>query len=172
MLIRPLDIVADFAAVTDLHVRAQDFWTLTDTPIDPAAAKPHFDPVLKATEFFTEAPPGGDPATSVRLGQYCNSTLVGIAELAFNYPEPQDAYLGLMLLDPQMRGQGLGPQLLAQVENLARNAHAPILYLAVLQANPRGRAFWERMGFAATGKTGLDADTGHILHRLMKPLVA
>ena len=38
--------------------------------------------------------------------------LDGVASLAFGWPEPADAYLGLMLLDPQARGQGLGPHLL------------------------------------------------------------
>ena len=170
MLIRTLDPIADFDAVTDLHARARDYWVLADGPIDPAAAKPLIDPSLKATEFFTEAPPGGDPATSLHLGQFSGNTLVGMAELAFGFPEPQDAYLGLMLLDPAMRGKGLGPHLLAHVETLAREAHAPALFLAVLQANPRGRAFWERMGFTATGRSSTDDTTGHILHRLMKPL--
>ncbi len=172
MLIRTLDPITDFDAVTDLHARAQDYWVLADGPIDPAAARPLIDPSIKATEFFTQAPPGGDPATSYRLGQFYDDTLVGLAELAFGYPEPKDAYLGLLLLDPNMRGKGLGPQLFAHVETLARNALAPALFLAVLQANPRGRAFWERMGFSATGRSGTDDATGHILHRLKKPLPA
>ncbi len=172
MLIRPLDPVTDFTAVTNLHARAQDYWLLADSPVDPAADKSIIDPTLKATEFFTDAPPGGDPAKSHRLGQFHNNTLVGLAELAFDYPEPKDAYLGLMLFAPDMRGQGFGPQLLAHVETIARNAQAPALYLAVLGENPRGRAFWQRMGFADTGRSGQDSATGHTLHRLMKPLVA
>ena len=36
---------------------------------------------------------------------------------------------------------------------------------------PGGRGyFWEREGFATTGRSGTDPATGHILHRLAKPL--
>ena len=55
-------------------------------------------------------------------------------------------------------------------ETLARSRGAARLYLAVLDANPRGRAFWQREGFSPTGLSRKDPDTGHILHRLVKDL--
>lgn len=48
--------------------------------------------------------------------------------------------------------------------------HAARLYLAVLDVNPRGRAFWLREGFTPTGKRGQDKITGHWLERLEKVL--
>ena len=161
MLIRSLDPIRDLAAVTALQTEAQDYWHL---------AEGHCNPAQKAVEFFTDGPPGCDPARSHRLGLFANDRLGGLAELSFGFPAPNDAYLGLMLLAPRLRGQGAGPILLAEVESRARAAAAPTLYLAVLEANPRGRAFWERMGFAPTGHSGHDADSGHRLHRLFKSL--
>jgi GNAT superfamily N-acetyltransferase len=32
--------------------------------------------------------------------------------------------------------------------DVARARHAPRLFIAVLEANPRARAFWEREGFS------------------------
>ena len=161
MLIRSLDPAQDLAAVTALQAEAQDYWLL---------AEGHCDPARKAAEYFTDCPPQCDPAQSLRLGLFDDGQLGGIAELSFGFPNPGDAYLGLMLLAPRLRGIGAGPILLADIEARARAADAPRLYLGVLEANPRGRAFWQRMGFQPTGKTGQDPDTGHILHRLVKPL--
>jgi len=75
-----------------------------------------------------------------------------------------------MLLGPWAQGAGHGRTFLAHAETLARKRHAPRLYLAVLDANPRGRAFWEREGFKATGKRGQDKITGHWIERMVKPL--
>jgi ribosomal protein S18 acetylase RimI-like enzyme len=56
------------------------------------------------------------------------------------------------------------------LEDRARGRGMRGIYLAVLAANPRGWAFWEKQGFRHTGKSGLDRDTGHQLHRLGKAL--
>ncbi|MDZ4394676.1 GNAT family N-acetyltransferase [Cypionkella sp.] len=161
MLIRELDPIRDLAALTTLQTEAQDYWLLADG---------HCNPAQKATEFFTDCPPNCDPAQTHRLGLFHDGKLSGIAELSFGFPAPNDAYLGLMLLAPHLRGSGAGPILLAEIESRARAAGSPTLYLAVLEANPRGRAFWQRMGFKPAGVTGHDAETGHTLHRLAKPL--
>jgi GNAT superfamily N-acetyltransferase len=146
---------------------APDYWVLAEGRCNPDA---------QAGDFFTDAPPGCDPAQSHRLGLFLPAdrgaapVLSGVAELSFGFPEPQDAYLGLMLLGPWAQGLGHGRRFLAHVVALARARGATALYLAVLEANPRGRAFWEREGFRATGKTGQDPATGHVLHRLVRPL--
>ena len=59
--------------------------------------------------------------------------------------------------------------LLAEAETRARNAGAGALYLAVLDANPRGAAFWAREGFTRTGVSRED-EHGHTIRRLLKPL--
>jgi GNAT superfamily N-acetyltransferase len=161
MLIRPLDPSADLAAVADLYRRAADFWQLTDRRLPDLA---------KARAFFTDTPPGCDPAASHRLGLFRDDLLIGVAELSIGWPGPGDPFLGLQLLAPEARGQGLGTAFLAEIEARARATGARSLYLAVLQENTRGRAFWERHGFRPTGVSRHDPDTGHTTHRLMKPL--
>lgn len=166
MLIRSLHPTDDLTAVTALQTEAQDYWLL---------AEGHCDPGQKAAEFFTDCPPGCDPAQSHRLGLFhqdpCSRPILsGIAELSFGFPAPDDAYLGLMLLAPHRRGNGAGAVFLAAVENRARAAGSSALYLAVLESNPRGHAFWQRMGFAPTGVSAHHPDSGNTLHRLVKPL--
>jgi GNAT superfamily N-acetyltransferase len=159
--IRALDPATDLAAVDAFYREAQDYWCLADRrPPD----------LQKAREFFTDGPPGCDPARSHRLGLFVDGTLSGVAELSFGFPQPEDGYLGLMMLAPRLRSAGHGARFLARAEALARAAGCPRLYLAVLQENPRGRAFWESHGFAATGISRADAETGHVIHRLVKAL--
>lgn len=160
-MIRPLDPQTDLFLVAKFHTEAADYWLLADRRAPDAA---------KATAFFTDGPPGCDPARSHRLGLFADGTLAGVAELSFGFPEPDDGYLGLMLLGPDARGHGHGAAFLTHVEMLARAASARRLYLAVLDENPRGRAFWHRHGFQPTGTRRHDTETGHWLERMVKPL--
>lgn len=161
--IEALDPERDLLLVEQFNTEAGDYWLLADrVPPGPQ----------KAAEFFTDGPPGCDPARSHRLGLFHGGRLVGLAELSFGFPQPEDAYLGLMILHPEVRGKGFGARLLAHAEGLARAAGTPRLYLGVLEENPRGRAFWQREGFVATGVMRDDPATGHRTHRLVKPLGA
>ena len=175
--------------VARFYAEAPDYWLLAEGACEPDR---------QSREFFTDGPPGCDPAQSHRLGLFLPSgpvapradksasppargevrgawgaepdRLSGVAEVSYGFPEPADAYLGLMLLGPWAQGAGHGRAFLAHAEALARKRHAPRLYLAVLDVNPRGRAFWEREGFEGTGLTRKDAITGHLIERLVKPL--
>lgn len=160
-LIRALDPAADLEAVWALYAQARAFWCMTDRK-EPTRAT--------AEAFFTDCPPGCDADLSARLGFFEQDRLVGVAEIAFGFPKPADAYLGLMLFEPMSRGRGLGPQFLRHCEDLARAKGCPSLCLAVLEENTKARAFWEANGFVATGLSRFDAETGHTLHRLEKRL--
>ncbi len=160
-MIRPLDPLRDRAAVAELLTRAQDYYHLW---------LGHAPGPTQVEDVFTATPPGCDPAASHRLGLFLSDKLAGVAELSFGFPTASDAYLGLMILAPDARAQGHGAAFLAHIETRARAAQASQICLAVLQANTRGAAFWARMGFAATGLSRHDADTGHTLHRRVKPL--
>lgn len=160
---RNLEATTDRAAVFALLTAAQDYYHLW-LGRAPAAAE--------VDEVFTDAPPGCDPAQSRRLGLWIGPDLCGVAELSFGFPTAQDAYLGLMILHPKARGMGHGAAFLAHAEALARARGCTHLSLAVLQANPRGRAFWSRMGFADTGlsRSHTEGTIPHTSHRLVKSL--
>lgn len=138
MMIRRLDPLSDRALVDAFFQEAADY----------IAIERGEGPGPEVTdEFFTDAPPGCDPAESLRLGLFDGARLIALAETGFGYPTRDDAFLGLMIVAPAARGTGAGPRLLAHIETEARARACKALYLAVLEANPRGRAFWERAGF-------------------------
>ena len=163
MTIRDLTAETDLHAVTAFLAEAADYWLMAEgAPPGPTAAE----------DFFTDGPPNHDPAKQCHLGLFIDNHLSGLAELSFGFPTAQDAYLGLMILAPRLRGQGHGPRLLSEVEARARAAGCPRLYLAVLEANTKGWAFWDRHGFRRTGISRIDNDHGlnHVIHRLVKAL--
>jgi len=161
--IRPL-IPADASTVRDLYDRAADFVMLESgtAPSDTMVA-----------DFFTDCPPGGDLAASCKLGMFIpGGLLVAIADMAFGYPETDDAYIGLLLIDRNCRGMGLGRIFLDHLIATARTRNATRLLIAVLDDNLRGRAFWEREGFRLLQsipdfKAGLKT---HIVHRMWRQL--
>ena len=121
----------------------------------------------KAAEFFTDCPPGCDPARSHRLGLFERDGLIGVAELAFGFPKSNDGYLGLMLLSPSARARA-GSGFLHHIETLARSNACARLCLGVLEEYTRARVFRERRGFRPSGISRIDSDTGHTIHRLEK----
>lgn len=149
-------VEAFFDAVTDYILIERD------TPPGPEVTD----------EFFTDAPPGCDPASSLRLGLFHGDQLTAIAEVGFGYPEPDDAYLGLLIVVPDHRGTGAGADLLRHVEAEARARGCKALFLAVLEANPRGRAFWEREGFTTllTDRPVTLGQKTQMARRMAKPL--
>lgn len=163
MEFRRLSAEQDRSALAAFLTEAQDYYHLWK---GRAPDEGEVDDVLFG------APPNCDPAESLRLGLYLDDRLSGVAELSFGFPEKGDAYLGLMILAPRARSGGRGAMFLAEVERLARAKGCPVLYLAVLEKNTRGRAFWEKMGFAPTGVQRDTEENGiaHRIYRLSKPL--
>lgn len=158
-----MDAAADLERVIGFYADAPDYWLLAQG-VPPGRER--------AQAFFRDAPPNCDPDASARLGLFMDDRLCGIAELSFGFPGVADAYLGLMILGPWAQGRGIGRGFLAHVEALAREAGVSSLYLGVLEANPRGRAFWERAGFSHTGVSREETVNGirHVTHRLRKAL--
>ncbi len=163
MDIRRLDSDRDRALVDELFARSADYVDLErgEAP----------SPAL-TDEFFFETVPDGTLDDALKLGLFEGGRIVGIADVGFGFPEAGDAYLGLMQLAGDARGRGLGAAFLAHVETACRARGASRLYLAVLSANPKGRAFWDRAGFtvALPARPHRMGNRDHFVTRMVKPL--
>ena len=159
----PLDAARDLDAVTALCASAADYLELEVGPENPVAA---------ARRFFNDRPPG-DGVTPLKLGlRRGEGPLVGIADLAIGYPDRRDAFIGLLLLAPDQRGQGLGALAVERLAAMARQRDCTRLLIGVLEANPRGRAFWQRRGFVLEAvRPGLPfGERVHTVFRMSRPL--
>ena len=138
-MIRPLNADADHAAV----------WAFWDSCRDLSEMERGLTDHARQTEgFFHDAPPNADGAKRMRLGIFHEDRLIGVASVDFGFPEATDGYIGLLAFAEDVRGSGLGPKVLAHIEAEAGQRGAKRLYVGVLIANVKGRAFWEREGFA------------------------
>jgi len=157
-MIRPLDIDTDRESVAAFFERAADYVLLeTGSPPNDGTV----------VDFFTDRPPTVDDENVHHLGTHDGADLLGITSVIFGFPEPDDCYIGLLLVSPAARGHGLGARLLTHVKTLARGKGANRLLVAVLDVNPKGRAFWEREGFEFDA-TFPPSDDVHTRHRLTR----
>jgi GNAT superfamily N-acetyltransferase len=77
---------------------------------------------------------------------------------------PDAVHFHQLFLLPERQGRGLGARCAAAVLAEASALGLPVR-LRVLRANPRARAFWERLGFRALGST----DTHDLFERGSDP---
>ena len=158
VVLAPLHPTSDLGAVEAVYRRAADYLAL-ESGLKPDAA---------ARAFFEDRPPTSveQPLKFGIRGE--SGALAAIGDLAFGYPDPVDAYLGLLLLVPEARGRGLGQAILDEVKRFARTRGASRLLIGVLEANRRARAFWEGQGFKLVQTSGPHnfGHRSHVVHRL------
>lgn len=85
---------------------------------------------------------------------------VAVLDVVTGYPGHDTAYIGLLLVAD--KGQGLGSQILAELESRLKAGGYQQIGLAVLSNNPRGRHFWAQHGFVATGSGTAQAADGQV----------
>ncbi|MFK7743775.1 MAG: GNAT family N-acetyltransferase [Roseobacter sp.] len=138
VILKPITHAHHADDALDLAMRAHDYITL-EIGHDPD------DAFIK--DFFTAVPPGLGPACLQTFGAMEGPALIGLICIAEGYEYPDDWWIGLVLLDPAFRGEGIGRQIITDVKQRAWKNNIQWLKLAVLSANPRALKFWHREGF-------------------------
>ena len=156
-----LDPTQDAVRVLDLFERAHDYIEL-ETGKYPDAQY--------VQETLTDKPLQlGDDDIFLTGLQRPDGSLAGLVTNIRHFYQQNEWYMGLMILDPVERGSGLGSQAAQHVFEMARADGAPLIRIAVLDKNPRGRRFWEAQGFVPERRVDDCAD-GLVRHVLYKTL--
>jgi ribosomal protein S18 acetylase RimI-like enzyme len=74
-----------------------------------------------------------------------------VADRALPNSRRRGTELQKLYLSPWATGRGVGTRLLGAVLRRAQAQGAPLVWLGVLDVNPRARALYARLGFVATG---------------------
>ncbi|MDR0298849.1 MAG: GNAT family N-acetyltransferase [Streptococcaceae bacterium] len=98
-------------------------------------------------DFFDTLPPGKTYKDKQTMGIYESTELVGLIDLAENYPIQGTYFLGLLLFLPKVRNQGLGSQAHQEICQQVIESGGDKLRLGVLRNNPAGLRFWQRQGY-------------------------
>ncbi|WNG21245.1 GNAT family N-acetyltransferase [Cystobacter fuscus] len=102
----------------------------------------------EARRMPSERPPGLTPEQPHLMAlRDTHGRSVGVLEGLRDYPSPGEWYLGLLLLSPEVRGQGRGEAVLRAYVDWVRAEGGRLLRLAAVEQNEAGRRFWARMGF-------------------------
>lgn len=136
---------ADASAIHDLYRRCDDYFLLQDgRPASPSDAE----------ILFTDVPSTMSADDQFVVGCWERSGLRALAAVLTGYPNPDDWYLGFLLLDPSVRSRGFGQGMYSVIERWASEHGARRLLVAVLMENEPALRFWKRLGFEELRMTG------------------
>jgi ribosomal protein S18 acetylase RimI-like enzyme len=107
----------------------------------------HMDPTAEAEAIFDEVPPNKRPDDKLVFGLFRHDQLVGVVELLRDYPAQDDWCLGLLIVLPAHRGEGLGAAAVAATTRFVSQSGGRTLQLIVQEQNPGALRFWQRHGF-------------------------
>jgi GNAT superfamily N-acetyltransferase len=119
--------------------RSADYFVLvTGLPINP----------INTQSILEDVPEGKSIEDKVLVGIYSSQdNLIGVLDAIRDHPARGDWWLGLLLIDPLIRGKGLGNVIYAAFEKWVAGLDAKDVYLGVVETNHRAFLFWQRIGF-------------------------
>ncbi len=129
----------DAPVLQRLFEKCQDYMLLVDGhPAVPNAA----------VGEFQDRPPGKSIEDKFLFGIVdSHNELVGELDVLRAYPEEDTWWIGLLLLNPAVRSQGIGEKVLEGFVDYVRANDGKAIMLGVVAENKSAYRFWIRMGF-------------------------
>ena len=127
----------DFDAVLALLERCSDFFHLGGTPISAESLR----------QDMAELPPRCTPERKHYMALWKDGTPWMVLDLVEGYPRSKTLFVGLFVMDPALRRQGVGRTVVTALLKAAKQAGFDRARLACRPDNSAGHAFWESMGF-------------------------
>jgi ribosomal protein S18 acetylase RimI-like enzyme len=133
------------SAVEELQVlleRCADFEILlTGEPPGPTAAE----------DLLVDRPEDHPLRDKFVIGVWTDQGLTAAIDLLRHFPQEHVWYVGLLLVAPESRGQGLGARVVEALVDWVRRQGGRALRLVVQDENPRALAFWRARDFQPIG---------------------
>lgn len=129
----------DFNDVEKLCENCSDYYILVDGVL----------PTIKeVNEIFTDLPPNKSYEDKFVLGIFTNNDkLVGLVDLIRDFPTVGEWMLGLMIIDADERGNGLGTIAHKALNEWAISLGAKTFRIGVVQENYGALKFWTGLGY-------------------------
>ncbi|WP_460067069.1 GNAT family N-acetyltransferase [Streptomyces sp. YKOK-I1] len=171
MILEPLPLTPDrdipaplLTELTALYASNREFQALSGDFPDPDDIRPEQVARALADEL-------AGPRVEVLLAR-SEGRLVGLAITLDRHPDPADPdpWIGLLMVDAGAHGQGYGRRIAERVAERFRADGRTAVRLAVLDANPKGLAFWTALGYEVIGHRP-DLQLGRPCSVLRKQLV-
>ncbi len=145
---------ADAAELQGLFERCSDYVQLySGLPPRPTEGE----------EELHALPPGKELADKFSFGLFSSEQeLVGYVDLMRNYPTEQEWWIGLLMVDPKARNQGLGRLAYEASARWVRSQGGRTIWIGVLEENASAERFWRRLGFEEVRRESHTADGGKL----------
>ena len=141
----------DLDDLQGLLERAGDYFRIV-TGVGPAKDE--------ARRAFVAGPPTKAVNDKRVVGLYgSGNSLIGVLDAITDWPEPGVWTMGMLLLDPAIRGRGTGSALLAAYEHWARSEGAGAFRTAVVSHHERALSFLKRARYEPESQLA-DYDAG------------
>lgn len=131
--------ITEIGKAKDLCLKCSDYYILSggELPVED-----------DAKEIFTALPTNKDYKDKFVLGIFNNiNELIGIIDIVRNFPIESTWIIGLMLIEPEERCNGLGSEIHKELVNWLRNLGAKVLRIGVIKENHKGIKFWTSLGY-------------------------
>lgn len=99
-------------------------------------------------DLYVVLPEGKGYEDKFLIGLFtADNALIGVLDAIRNHPQPGEWYIGLLLLEPEQRGHGLGEQVYHAFERWTAQQGSKAIRLTVAEQNEKAYRFWQRLGF-------------------------
>ncbi|MEU1178130.1 GNAT family N-acetyltransferase [Streptomyces sp. NPDC005820] len=151
-MLQPLPLTPDhdipaplLTELTALYASNREFQALSGDFPDPDDIRPEQVARALAEEL-------AEPGVEVSLAR-SEGRLVGVVITLAHHPDPADPdpWIGLLMVDAGAHGRGYGRRIAERVAERFRAEGRTAVRLAVLDANPKGLAFWTALGYEVIG---------------------
>lgn len=128
----------DEISIQDLCERCSDFFELIEgrTPEKDAGHS-----------ILSDLPPGKELKDKYVFGVYKEDFLIAVIDIIKDYKVTGEWIIGLLMIDPNERGNGLGRKLHDLIKTWVSEEHGKALRIGVVEENHGGYKFWCEMGY-------------------------
>lgn len=166
LIFRPLD----YSNPEDIAVLQS---VLEDAPKYSVQVKGHLPLPSDAEDLFNDLPPGKSLDDKLIGGFWKNDLMIGCVDICRGYPEPQIAFIGLLLFSEKYQRRGNGHEALTHIRALVGSWNCLSARVAVIEKNLSALQFWKREGFSELYRKIVKDYTGEAIvmeSKLQQPL--
>lgn len=131
--------LAELNTIELLNLKCSDYYMLHDGVLPSKN---------EALEIFYSLPPGKNYEDKFSLGIYQDENeLKGVIEVVRDFPVNGEWMLGLLLIEPETRNNGLGKLIHEALVQWAITLGSESFRIGVIEDNHKGQNFWSDLGY-------------------------
>ncbi|MBP1927183.1 GNAT superfamily N-acetyltransferase [Sedimentibacter acidaminivorans] len=114
--------------------------------------------IEECLEDIDALPPRVAKEKKTFVALYDKDKCIAVIDFIEGFPKDDIGYLGLLMVDESIQGNGVGKNILTNIFKVARDKQFKIIELACYETNKKGFEFWSKMGFFEVGKSERETD--------------